>query len=128
MIDTALRRTEAVDAIDRIAELECEISDVLERIDLHEAHGRDEGTQTQAREASPGILRRLISWLRSVFTDRTVRGEAPIPDNLERRGMSLADLRRTLAALRSMRERLGDPEDPIEWARGSARRQAGFYP
>src|SRR6056297_2095186 len=28
--------------------------------------------------------------------------------------MSPSDLRRTLAALRSMRERLGDPEDPIE--------------
>jgi hypothetical protein len=114
LIDTAHRRTDAVDAIDRITELECEISDVLERIDLHEAHGRDEVTPTQAREASTGILRRLIFWFRSVFTDRTVRREASIPDNLERRGMSLADLRRTLATLRSMRERLGDPEDPIE--------------
>src|SRR6056297_3954179 len=98
LIDTAHRRTEAVDAIDRIAELECEISDVLERIDLHEAHGRDEVTPTQAREASTGVLRRLISGLRSVFTDRAVRGEAAIPDNLERRGMSPSDLRRTLAA------------------------------
>lgn len=114
LIDTAHRRTDAVDAIDRIAELECEISDVLERIDLHEAHGRDEVTPTQAREASTGLLRRLISWLRSVFTDRAVRGEAAIPDNLERRGMSLSDLRRRLATLRLMRERLGDPEDPIE--------------
>ena len=114
LIDSAHRRTEAVDTIEGIAELECDISDVLERIDLHEAHGREEGTQTPARATSPSILQRLISWLRSVFTNRTARGEASIPDALERRGMSLADLRRTLAALRSARERLGDPEDPIE--------------
>src|SRR6056297_258450 len=114
LIDTAHRRTEAVDAVDRIAELECEIADVLERIDLREAHGRDEVTQTQAGATSKGIMRRLISRLRSFFSGRTTRVEAPIPDTLERRGMSLADLRMTVAALRSMRERLGDPEDPIE--------------
>ena len=113
LIDTAKRRTEAVDAIDRITELECEKSDVLERIALHEAHGRDKVTQAPAREASTGVLRRLISCLRSFLTDQTAREEAPISDNLERRGRSLADLRKTLATLRSMRESLGDPEDPI---------------
>ena len=114
LTDTAQRRTEAVDTMDRIAELECDISDVLERIDLHEAHGREERRHKPDRAESPGILRRLISWLRSVFTNGTAPGEAPIPNALERRGMSLADLRRTLASLRSARERLGDPEDPIE--------------
>jgi very-short-patch-repair endonuclease len=114
LIDTAQRRMEAVDTMDRIAELECDISDVLERIDLHKAHGHVDRSEAPSRAVSAGILRRIISWLRSVFNDRTARGEGPIPDALERRGMSLADLRRTLAALRSARERLGDPEDPIE--------------
>ena len=114
LIDTARRRTEAVDTMDRIAELECDIPDVLERIDLHEAHGREEGSEIPSRAVSAGILRRLVSWLRSVFTNRTAREESPIPDARERRGMGLADLCKTLAALRSARERLGDPEDPIE--------------
>jgi very-short-patch-repair endonuclease/energy-coupling factor transporter ATP-binding protein EcfA2 len=114
LAETARRRTEAVDTRDRIAELQCDISDVLERIDLHEAHGRAERSETPSRAVSAGVLLRLLSWLRSVFANRTVRGEAPIPDALARRGMSLADLRKVLVALRSAREKLGEPEDPIE--------------
>lgn len=114
LIDTARRRTEAVDTIDRIAELECDISDVLERIDLNESHGRPERSETPHRAMSAGILRRIIWLLRSLFANRTAQGDEEIPDARERRGMSLADLRRTLAALRKARERLGEPEDPIE--------------
>ncbi|EDM30581.1 DNA helicase, putative [Roseovarius sp. TM1035] len=114
LVEAAWRRKDAVDILDRITELQCEVSDVLERIEIREAHGHEVSPERLPQERSSGILRRFLSWLRSVFASRPLQEEllnAAAPD---RRGMSLADLRETLAALRAMREGLGDPDDPIE--------------
>jgi very-short-patch-repair endonuclease len=114
LVDSAWRRKDAVDTLDRITELQCDISDVLERIEVREAHGREVSTERPLQQGSPGILRRLLLWLRSVFTRSPSREKLPISGGPDRRGMSLADLRKTLAALRLAKEELGDPDDPIE--------------
>jgi very-short-patch-repair endonuclease len=112
--DAARRRKEAVDAIDRIADLECEISDVLERIEVREINGRESEKAMPVNEVPLGILRRFLSWLRSVVLTPSAQDAPKLHDAPDRRGMSLGDLRKTLAELRSARADLGDPEDPIE--------------
>ncbi len=114
LVESAWRRKDAVDTLDRITELQCEVSDVLERIEVREAHGREVSAERPLQEGSPGILRRLLLWLRSVFTRRPSREKLPISAVPDRRGMSLADLHKTLADLRLAKEELGDPDDPIE--------------
>ena len=114
LIEAALLRKDVVDTIDRITELECEISDILERIEVREAHVHRDSPRKPSQEVSTGILRRLLSWLRSVFSNSPSGTESFVPVVAERRGMSLEDLRKSLATLRAAREDLGDPEDPIE--------------
>ncbi|VVT32202.1 putative DNA helicase [Roseovarius sp. EC-SD190] len=114
LVEAAWRRKDAVDNHDRIAELQCEISDVLERIDVREAHGREASAESLSPVGSPGILKRFLSWLRSIFSRSASRRALPVSAVPDRRGMSLADLRETLVALRATREKLGDPDDPIE--------------
>lgn len=114
LVEAAWRRKDAVDNHDRIAELQCEISDVLERIDVREAHGREASAESLSPVGSPGILNRFLSWLRSIFSRSASRRKLPVSAVPDRRGMSLADLRETLVALRATREKLGDPDDPIE--------------
>ncbi len=113
LVDLASQRRHAVDAIDRIAELECEIADVLERIELREARGRVESSSEATAVVSPGLLRRLMQWLRSALSG--LNNETPTSlQNAERRGMSLRDLRVLLSDLRVSKEELGTPDDPIE--------------
>lgn len=114
LVEAAWRRKDAVDNHDRIAELQCDISEVLERIDVREAHGREASAESLSPVGSPGILKRCLSWLRSIFSRSASRMKLPVSAVPDRRGMSLADLRETLAALRATREKLGDPDDPIE--------------
>ncbi len=114
LVEAAWRRKDAVDNHDRIAELQCEISDVLERIDVREAHGREASAESLSPVGSPGMLKRFLSWLRSIFSRSASRRKLPVSAVPDRRGMSLADLRETLVALRATREKLGDPDDPIE--------------
>lgn len=114
IVDSARRRKDAVDTIDRIAELECEVSDILERIEVREAHGLEVSPARPSQTSSPGILRRLLLWLRSVFTKGPSREKLLMPAASDRRGMSLLDLRKALEALRSAKFELGDPDDPIE--------------
>jgi energy-coupling factor transporter ATP-binding protein EcfA2 len=114
LVEAAWRRKDAVDNLDRIAELQCEISEVLERIDVRETNSREASAESLSPVGSPGILKRFLLWLRSVFSRSASRGKLPISAAPDRRGMSLADLRETLSALRATREKLGDPDDPIE--------------
>lgn len=115
LFDLAWQRKEAVDTLDRITELQCNISDVLERIEVREAaHGREVRLDTPSPVDSPGILQRFLSWLRSVFYHSPSTEKSRASLGREHRGMSLPDLRNKLSALRSAKEDLGNPNDPIE--------------
>lgn len=108
------RRNTAVDTIDRIEELECEISDILDRIQVREENGRSEGQEVPVGLPKKGLLFRFLSWLRSLASKRPIQ-EISLNDNiLDRRGMGLNELRQALATLRSARDALGKPDDPIE--------------
>ena len=114
LIDLAWRRMSAVDKSDRIAELQCDVSDVLERIELREAGGREVRLDELPQKSSQVLLIRLILWLRAVFPWQPSRKNLLATGGSDRSGMSLADLRATLVTLRSAREKLGYPDDPIE--------------
>ena len=114
LIGDATRRSAAVDLWDRIAELECEISDVLDRIKVREAHGRTEGQDDPVVLSEQGSLLRLLSWLRSLVCKRYKQEIPSIGKQLDRRGMSLGELQNSLVLLRSTRDALGLPDDPIE--------------
>lgn len=114
LIDLASRRTSAVDKFDRIAELQCELSDVLERIELREVHGRDVRLDELPQTSSLGLLTRLFLWLRAGYSWLAQRKKLPVAAVVDRSGMSLGELRVALVALRSALEELGLPDDPIE--------------
>lgn len=112
--DEASRRNDAVDVIDQIAELECEISDVLDQIEVRETHGRPERSDAPVARPQNGILVRLLLWLRSAFSKQHKQDVLPAVDGVNRLGASLGELRQALAELRGARDALGTPEDPIE--------------
>ena len=114
LTDAARQRHEAVDVIDRIADLECEIADVLERIDIRETRGREQTPERSPDTVSPGMFRRLLIWLRSILSKRPAHVASSNADETDRRGMRLVDLHKTLATLRLAREELGEPGDPIK--------------
>ena len=113
LTDLAWKRREAVDVYERIAELECEIADVLERIEIRETRGNRKTPERPSATVSLGVLRRLLLWLQSVFTRQPLQDLSSVQGALERLGMSLQDLNKTLATLRSAREELGNPGNPI---------------
>lgn len=114
LIGSAKQRNEAVDICDRIAEMQCEIADVIERIEIREALGRKETTKSPSVELSPSIFQRISLWLQSTFTRRTARKPSSLQDSPGLRDMNLEELRKRLAALRLATDALGDPGDPIE--------------
>jgi very-short-patch-repair endonuclease/nucleoside-triphosphatase THEP1 len=109
----AIARSEAVSVIDKIAELECEISDILERIQLREDRGRSDAHGSADIEAQQSRLRRLVVWLGSLFAKRAPKVAPGADYSSSRRGMNLNELRAALADKRSQRDALGTPDDPI---------------
>jgi very-short-patch-repair endonuclease len=114
LTDAAWRRRDAVEVNERITELECEIAEVLERIEFREARGREETPEEPDTSVSLSILQRLFLWLRFLLSRQPAREASPKKNGLQQRSMSLKDLHKTLAALRSTRVELGDPRDPVE--------------
>jgi very-short-patch-repair endonuclease len=114
LIEYAARRSEAVDVSDRIADLECEISDILERIQVREAKGRSEDQDAPVAPPKKGKLLRLLSWLLSLISTRHKQEVSSTGDEPDRRGMSLRELHQALAKMRSARDAFGTPNDPIE--------------
>jgi len=113
LIGDATRRSAAVDLCDQIAQLECEISDVLDRIKVREAHVRTKGQDDPVALHEKGSLLRLLSWLRSLVYKRFKQEIPSIDKQHDRRGMSLGELQNSLVSLRSTRDALGLPDDPI---------------
>ena len=114
LLDMAKRRRDAIENIDRISQLECEISDVIERIEVRKTRGLHVSRERPLPQNSPNILMRLLSWLRSIFSrSRSMKTSSAQGEHVQR-GMSLLELSETLATLRSARKELGEPGDPIE--------------
>lgn len=112
-LQTAARnRKEAVAVNDRISGLECRIAEVVERIELREAKGREDKEAEPANASSSGALLRLLQWLQSVFNRRN--GMAVVSDEPNLLGMGIGELRKTLATLRSARDAITSAGDPIE--------------
>lgn len=113
LLKDAERRSEAVELGDRIAKLECEVSDVLDRIQVREERGRSDAQDDLVAQPNKGNLVRLLSWMRSLIFKRRQKEISLTDQPLDRRGMSLGELRKSLATLRSTRDALGAPDDPI---------------
>lgn len=112
LAELATQLQQAVAANDRIAELECEIADILDRIELREARGRLESSD-EASVVVPSRFVRLFRWLRSLLFSKTDK-EATSLYSAERLGMSKNELHRLLSDLRAAKEKIGTPGDPIE--------------
>ncbi|WP_217352161.1 AAA domain-containing protein [Ruegeria sp. HKCCA5763] len=109
----AIARSEMVTMIDKITDLECEISDILDRIQVREDRGRPDNQDPEDVGPKQSPLLRFVSWIGSFFAKRLAK-EAPATDRASfRPGMSLRELQRALADKRSERDALGTPDDPI---------------
>ncbi|TDL84486.1 AAA domain-containing protein [Meridianimarinicoccus aquatilis] len=109
----AIARSEVVSVIDKITELECEISDILDRIQVREDRGRPDNQDSEDVEPRQSLLLRFVSWFESLFAKRPPK-VAPVTDHSSsRRGMNLKELHGALAEKRSERDALGTPDDPI---------------
>ena len=109
----AIARREVVNVIDKITDLECEISDILERIQVREDRGRPDSQGFEDVEPKRSFLRRFLAWLGSIFGKRHAK-TAPATDRASSPlGMNLKELQSALADRRSERDALGTPDDPI---------------
>ncbi len=110
--DTAGDRAATIDEIDRVTEIECEIADLLDRIDFREQQGRDENSAQETVEERLSLLGRLLAVMARLFR----RSVASPPDSVPTApgpGATLEELRTYLDRLRADREAVGTPEDPI---------------
>ena len=110
--DTARGRAAAIDEIDRVTEIECEIADLLDRIDFREQQGRNESPAPEAVEERLSLLRRVLSLMARLFR-RNVPSQTDGESTVPAPGATLAELRAHLGRLRADREAVGTPEDPI---------------
>ena len=109
----AIARHEVINVIDRITNLECEISDILDRIQVREDRGRPESQDFEEADQRRSFLRRFIALFDSVFGKRRLK-TTPATDRASAHpGMTLKDLQGALAERRSERDALGAPADPI---------------
>tara|TARA_R110002049_G_scaffold140930_5_gene302294 strand:+ start:19415 stop:22588 length:3174 start_codon:yes stop_codon:yes gene_type:complete len=109
---TARSRLDAVAVNDHSIALECEIAEVLDRIEAREARKREDERAEPADAGSSGRLRRLLLWLQSIFFRR--ERAADTSDGSQLHGASLGELRKILATLRSAKDSLNNTGDPIE--------------
>lgn len=115
LFEAAQLRKHSVNALARIAELQCEISDILERIELCEAReGYSDPLMVPNNEISKGVVKQVLAKFLSILRRYFSREKSESLKRPDRLGMSLQELRETLERLRAERERLGEPEDPIE--------------
>lgn len=114
LADIAQRRRDAMDTLDRIAELECDIADVVERIDVRKRSDRKEAPAEPGSATTSSKVKRFLLWLRSFLSSRQEQATESIGDETQRRGMSLEALQESLSALRSARKEIEEPGDPLE--------------
>lgn len=107
----AKERREAMDLLERSATLECEIADVLERIEFREQQADQKPSPTTELEISKNWLERLAAWFHRLFSfGKYEHSESNGSDVSER---SLPGLRDQLGALRRERDMIGNLSDPI---------------
>lgn len=111
--DAAKRRTEAINNLEHRAELECEIAAILERVAFREAHG-DQSTPPEmpVEPERVSTIRRLIEALLRLFGRRATSSSAA-SDEAPELGAALTDLRTSLGKLRTERDELDEPDEPI---------------
>ncbi len=108
----AKERHRAVDAINQISNIECKLTDILERIEIRASHNGDLRQVRKENGVPQSWLVRLGQWFVNLFRSRK-SGSLPeaVPESLV--GMSLVELEHHLQNLRSMRDQIDDPADPI---------------
>ena len=109
----AIARSNVVTEIDQITKLECEISDILEQIQVRVDHGRPDNQGPKKVTPRQSFLLRFLSYIRSLLVNRSYEVSPVADHSLSRRGMTLEELRGELAMKRSACNALGTPDDPI---------------
>lgn len=103
----AADRAASLDVMSRRAELECEIAELIERLESRGKHLQSDGNAGATEDVQEGVsgLRKLLAWLRSFFWSRDSAG------TLNASGGT--DLERELALRRADRDRLEASSDVI---------------
>ncbi|MBV7380590.1 AAA domain-containing protein [Maritimibacter dapengensis] len=120
LVDLARRRAQSLDQMERVAEIECALTDILERIALRTdaAGGRQEqtGSDEAVQVDKVAMLVRLLRWFHAVTSRRPASIAEDVDDarpGSDLIGLSLSDLKARLSDLRDELAELGKPEDPI---------------
>ncbi|MEM5493180.1 AAA domain-containing protein [Hoeflea sp. AS16] len=109
---TARLRSEAMDKLETITARECEIADLLERIEARSALSGGEDSFTVAPSPTPPWWKRIFVFLSELFSSGT-GNTASEAVNLTGPGARLSDLRARLEQLRTERDTQEPNVDPI---------------
>ena len=109
----AIARSKVVDDIDKITALECEISDILDRIQIREVRERPGSEVTKDGKPRQTFLLRMVSWFGAIFSIPFKKVAPTNGHSSFRPGMTLKDLYDLLGDKRAERDALGIPDDPI---------------
>lgn len=105
-------RRRSIHAIGHRADLECEIAALVERIAARERFAADDDRPAEVVPDRPGLLRRILQVLASLFRRRSKQLTAPGSDTLLE-GVPLSALKVRLVALRQERDALPVQPDPV---------------
>ncbi|UWQ48989.1 AAA family ATPase [Leisingera caerulea] len=109
---TARERSTAIDTLDELADLECEIAELLERIEYRESLGRQyEAEDTPDAQGGQKLWRCLVTALIRLVSKQ--RDAAQPSGQASSRGISLPELCRRLERVRAARQALPVANDPI---------------
>ena len=108
----ARSRSEAMDGLEADTERECEIADLLERIEARSAHSRSEVSVAEVHTPTSPLWKRVFGFLYKLFSIRK-GAAASVTTNLTGPGAILSDLFARLEHLRAQREARAPISDPI---------------
>lgn len=114
LIELAFQRQIAVDDLERIADLQCEIADILERIEYREESGNERSRSIGVVSPPKGRLKNLLSWLQSIFFWWRSAPADQLQEVSLPKSMSLGALHKLLDQRRLERNSIETPRDPIE--------------
>lgn len=113
LADAAVKRAATMDLIERVTEIECEIAELLDRIDFREKRQGTDVSVAEEVEERLSLLSRLFGLFARLFRRKGAKPEKVATAGLTGQGATLLQLRTHLQRLREERDNLATPEDPI---------------
>jgi very-short-patch-repair endonuclease len=121
MLDLAQRRGKAIDTLETRGRIECELAEIIERLEARQRSGVGQSEPAEQARRGPtgrmGLWARMMAWLRGGRRRGGNAGEAVMSEPpFELAGAGNLQLRRRMRELRSQRDALPDLGDPISLA------------